>query len=160
MLSKFVAYLNRITELVAGFMMIVMVAVIFVQVFARFVLSTGFGWAEELARFLFIWCVFLGASIGVYYNAHLGIEALVKHFAPAGRKAAALIGHLLCVILFCHLIGYGWKILPIVGRQISPGLGVSMAWPYAAILVGGALMLLHTVVVIVRLVARKEGGRA
>lgn len=159
MLHKAVAYLNSITEVIAGCMLVVMVVVIFAQVFARFILDTGFGWGEELARFLFIWCVFLGASIGVYHKAHLGIEAVTKHFSPSNRVKAAICSHLLCIVLFCHLIFYGEKTVSIVFRQASPGLDMSMGWPYAAIPISGGIMLLHTVALMAQLLTDKEGGQ-
>jgi C4-dicarboxylate transporter DctQ subunit len=147
---------NRITEWVACILTVVMVIAALVQVFARFVLSMGFGWTEELARYLFIWCVFLGASIGMHHKAHLGIEALVRCFSSRWRKIASLISYILCLVLFAHMIWYGVKILPIIARQTSPGLQISLAWPYTAIVLSGALMTLHTIADMIRLINTKE----
>jgi TRAP-type C4-dicarboxylate transport system permease small subunit len=156
---RIASMVNKFTERVACVLMVLMVLSAILQVVGRFVFSQGYGWTEELSRYLFIWCVFLGSSIAMHYNAHLGIEALIKHFSPEWRKIIAWISCILCLILFAHMIGYGCKMLPIIGRQTSPGLGVSMAWPYSGIVIGGALMALHTVAEMIRLKSAKEEGK-
>jgi C4-dicarboxylate transporter DctQ subunit len=152
---RIASMVNKFTEWLACALTAAMVLSALGQVIGRFAFSVGFGWTEELARYLFIWCVFLGSSIGIHYNAHLGIEALVKYFSPEWRKTVALISCVLCLVLFAHMIGYGCKIMPIIARQVSPGLGVSLAWPYSGIVIGGVLMALHTVAEIIRLVTAK-----
>src|SRR5699024_7868900 len=51
------------------------VAVIFLQVFMRFVLSDSLSWSVELARDAFIWMIYICVSDGVKKQQHLDVVA-------------------------------------------------------------------------------------
>ncbi len=150
--------LCRLIEYLLAVLLAVMTAVIFMQVFCRFVLSTGFAWSEELARYLFIWMCMLGASIAVYRKENLGISVFVGMLPAPCRKLCRLLVEVGCLVLFAHIVWYGWKILPIVGRQSSASLEVSMIIPYAAVFASGILMGVSTLIAIAEIVSGKEGA--
>ena len=41
-----------------------MTLILAVQVFMRYVMGASLSWSEELARYLFIWLIYLGISFG------------------------------------------------------------------------------------------------
>jgi len=45
--------------------------VVFVQFITRYVFNDSASWAEEIARYLLIGTVFVGATIGVVKNNHI-----------------------------------------------------------------------------------------
>jgi TRAP-type transport system small permease protein len=58
-------------------------AVVFYQFFTRYVLNDSASWTEEIARYLLIGTVFVGASIGVAKNNHIQVDMLYRYL-PAG----------------------------------------------------------------------------
>ena len=61
---KIIRWLDQhVEELLLTIFSSVMVAVIFVQVVMR-QLNSSLSWSEELARFCFIWLIYLGISYG------------------------------------------------------------------------------------------------
>ena len=44
--------------------MTVMLVVVTLQVWYRFVLNDPLAWSEELARYLFVWSSFIGSAVG------------------------------------------------------------------------------------------------
>ncbi|WP_308215409.1 TRAP transporter small permease subunit [Sinobaca sp. H24] len=67
---KVLRYLDEhLEEVLLVIFTLTMVIVIGLQVFMRFVLSSSLGWSEELARYCFIWLVYIGISYGVKNNA-------------------------------------------------------------------------------------------
>ena len=63
---KIVKWLDRhIEEVLLIVLSTVMLGIIGVQIFMRFILGSSLGWSEELARYCFIWLVFIGVSYGV-----------------------------------------------------------------------------------------------
>ena len=74
----FIKRLNKITEFITMFFLIVMVLLVFVQIISRVIIGSSFSWTEEVARYLMIWVAFLGASFAFQYAAHMSIEVLVK----------------------------------------------------------------------------------
>lgn len=56
-------------------------ATVFYQFFTRYVLNDSAAWTEEIARYLLIGVVFIGASIGVSKNNHIQVDFFFK-FMP------------------------------------------------------------------------------
>ena len=56
---------------------------VFYQFFTRYVLNDSASWTEEIARYLLIGTVFVGASIGVVRNNHIQVDLLYRYL-PAG----------------------------------------------------------------------------
>jgi TRAP-type C4-dicarboxylate transport system permease small subunit len=51
---------------------------VFYQFFTRYVLNDSASWTEEIARYLLIGTVFVGASIGVARNNHIQVDLLYR----------------------------------------------------------------------------------
>ncbi len=124
--------------------MIVMLAIIFMQVITRYIFGFSFEWSEELARFLFVWVVFLGSALIMGEDGHLAVELLPRILN--GTKPGFLLS------LFINACGYvfillliiqGWKMTETMTFQTSPGLGLPMSYVYAIMPVSGVLMLMY-----------------
>lgn len=65
---------------------------VFYQFVTRYVLNDSAAWTEEIARYLLIGTVFVGASIGVAKNNHIQVDLLYRYL-PAGvaRALATLV---------------------------------------------------------------------
>jgi TRAP-type C4-dicarboxylate transport system permease small subunit len=51
---------------------------LFLQVFTRYVLNDPLSWTEEVARYLYVYIVFLGASAAISDRTHVGIDYFAK----------------------------------------------------------------------------------
>ena len=59
---------------------------VFYQFFTRYVLNNSASWTEEIARYLLIGTVFVGAAIGVVKNNHIQVDLLYRYL-PRRRRA-------------------------------------------------------------------------
>ena len=65
-------------------------ATVFYQFFTRYVLNDSASWTEEIARYLLIGVVFVGAAIGVAKNNHIQVDLLYRYLpARAVPRAGA-----------------------------------------------------------------------
>ena len=87
--GRWLAWLMRMTEYVAGAVLAVDVGVVFVSVIYRYFLHDPFDWAEEVARALMIVQVFFGAATVLARSQHVGVD-LFRGMLPA-RWQPALI---------------------------------------------------------------------
>ena len=78
--------IDRAVKLVIIVTMGVMVAIVSAQVLARYALSSGIGWADEISRLTFVWSIFLAIPLGTRLRAHIGIELLTSRL-PANLRA-------------------------------------------------------------------------
>ena len=96
-------------------LMLALVGDVFLGVFSRYILQATFQWYDEVARLCFIWIVFLGAAVAVKRGMHFRMR----------------------------LVAGGYGIYPIAQRQVTDALEISMLWFYAALPVGGALIIFY-----------------
>ncbi|WP_078553440.1 TRAP transporter small permease [Bacillus alkalicellulosilyticus] len=119
----------------------VMVVVIFLQVFMRYVMENSLSWSEELARFCFIWLVYIGISYGVKKQRHIKVDALLLLFKEKGKLVFNIISNLLFLAFAIFVVFYGYdmsqKLLQF--GQTSPALKIPMGFVYLAAPVGMAL---------------------
>jgi TRAP-type C4-dicarboxylate transport system permease small subunit len=86
----------------------------FLCVIAQVVLRYFFGdpltWSDELARYLFVWCAFVGWIIAARKRSHLGIALVAERSPPRVKAAIELVGALAAVAFAGVLLYYGLQI--------------------------------------------------
>jgi hypothetical protein len=63
-------------------------ATVFYQFFTRYALNDSASWTEEIARYLLIGTVFVGAAIGVAKNNHIQVDLLYRYLPARGARDA------------------------------------------------------------------------
>jgi TRAP-type C4-dicarboxylate transport system permease small subunit len=118
--------LIRITDLASALCVVAMVAIVAVQIVLRYVFAHPFVWADELANWLFVWVIYLGASVLVRYDAHLRVEILIDRLSPRVNQWRALFVNLLVLafllLLFVQTVG----LLRKFGTTLSAAMKVPM----------------------------------
>jgi TRAP-type C4-dicarboxylate transport system permease small subunit len=146
--------------LLLGFYALI-VAVISIEVFRRFVLSYSSVWGEEAARYSFIYLVWIGASAAVRDRAHIRIDVIAHRLSARGRAALYLFGDFATVVL--AVIAFYWSLKPIFTSiqfgSVTHGLRVSQAWFFAAVPLGFAMMLFRLIQSVCRDVRDMRAGR-
>lgn len=135
---------NAIKGAVATSIFLIM-AIICVQVFFRFVLNSALPWPEEASRFLMIWALFIGGAYAFMDNEHASITFLSKRF-PLKLSIAVNVFNNLVIIFFLSVIIYGGhQQMDRLGGMTTGALGISRAIPYAAIPVSCILYILFAI---------------
>jgi len=81
-----------------SWLMVLSVAILVIpvslQIFSRYTaLIPSYIWTEEMARFLFIWTIMMGAMIGVRESTHFEVDVWPR-MSPRGEAFARLLGRL------------------------------------------------------------------
>jgi len=117
----------------------VMVAVVSAQVVARYGFNTGIGWADEVARLAFVWCVFLGMAVAVRARAHIGLDLLT---ANAIRPLRAVLGRVVPLACAALSLLVAWESALIAAGQWDErmiSLELSSGWFLVPVALGGLL---------------------
>src|ERR1043166_1764607 len=105
----------------------------FACVLAQVVLRYGFDrplvWSDELARYLFVWCAFLGWIIAARRRSHLAISVLADRCGPRGRALFGLVASAAALVFAALLFGYG---IQITKRNVDVDT-VALFFPFALI---------------------------
>jgi TRAP-type C4-dicarboxylate transport system permease small subunit len=137
------------------------VIVIFMEVFRRFVLSYSSIWAEEIARYAFIYVSWIGASAAIKERAHIRIDVILPLVGERTRAVLMIFGDL--VTLALAVVAFWWSLESVLVSMkfgsVTHGLRISLAWFLAAVPFGFALMFYRLVQSIVRDVGDLRAGR-
>lgn len=135
--------LKYFEEFVAGVFMVVMSLTTFANVLARYFFNSPIQWAEELARYSFIWVVFMGAVLCTKRRRHIAIDVLLAAL-PAWVAAWVRLLADLCTLGIALIIAYyGWK-LTAAATQITATLHVPHYVVYVVVPASAVLIFLHT----------------
>jgi len=136
---------------------VAMVVVTLAQVVFRYVLGAPLPWSEELARYCFVWIVFLGGAIGLERGIHLGVDLFVNLLPPRLRTSLDVLSN---VLIGCFAAAVVYASFPVIGMNLmqhSPAMGVQMSWIYIAIPISMVLIIVITVERIVNIVRSRAG---
>jgi len=145
--------------------MTVMLGLIFFQVVSRYVFGFSLEWSEELARFLFVWTVFLGSALIMGESGHLAVRLLPEKLSGTWAGISLDLFINACSYIFILLlIVQGGKMTETMTFQTAPGLGISMSWVYAVLPLSGLLMILYLgketlrILAAARALSERKGG--
>lgn len=118
----------------------VMAAVVFYQVYTRYVLSDSAGWTEEIARYFLVAVVFIGASMSVRKNNHIQVDYFYRLMPRAmGRILSVAVDVLRCLFLG-YAVWLNWLLIQRIGSQQMAVIDLPVGWVFGAMLFGFTLM--------------------
>jgi TRAP-type C4-dicarboxylate transport system permease small subunit len=158
MLDKLFTGLRAVLYWFSVAAMSVMLVVIFAQVVSRYVFNWTPEWSEELARYLFVWVVFIGSALIMGESGHLAVQFVPNHFkGTAAGKFLEIVINLSGYVFILILLTQGAKMTRVMTFQMSPGMEIPMSWVYAVIPLSSALMLLYLIKDTVRIFKGRSG---
>lgn len=119
--------------------------VVFTQFFTRYVLNDSASWTEEIARYLLIGTVFVGASIGVAKNNHIQVDFLYRYLPAAFAKWLSRLVDLLRVAFFFAMTWLTVLMMQKMGNYQMTIIDLPMNIVYGVCLFGFAAMAVRSV---------------
>ena len=119
--------LDKIEEAICIVCLLAMTALVFANVFSRYVLHLSLSFSEEITTNLFVLLSMMGTAIAARRRAHLGLSILTDAVSPKLRRALLVFGFGLATVFSLAVFFYGIKMVRneyILG-QVTP----SMQWP-------------------------------
>lgn len=127
---RFRVQLDRLEAYFAVVLFVVMMIVVTLQVVTRLI---GFplSFTEELARFLYIWIVYLGMSYAIRQKLNIRLNIVIDKLSPKGQFALETINHILEFALMAALLIWSVRYMDFLGISKSPALGI----PFVAVFI-------------------------
>lgn len=131
---------------VASVSLVVMAGITAVQVFNRYVLQSSLDWSEELARYLFIWAVYVGCSYATQMDRHLEVTIIRTMFKGKFARPVTIFSSIITVVfcIFSTVLGIKFVIFLAGTGQKTPALEISAYWVYLCMPVGLGFMGIRT----------------
>ena len=108
------------------------------QIFSRYTeLIPSYIWTEEMARFLFVWMIMIGAMLGIHENRHFEVDVWPR-LAPRPQAALRLVSHLAVLVFALVFVWAGIEFTCFAWNRISelaelPLWLIHIAWPVTGV---------------------------
>ena len=119
------------------------VSTIFLEVVRRSVFAYSSIWAEEIARYAFIYVAYIGASAAIKERAHIRIDLILHLFSDRMKALVFIFGDIVTLVLAVLAIYMSMEsvLTSLNFGSVTHGLRVSQAWFLAAVPLGFAMMV-------------------
>lgn len=146
-MRKLVKHLdNRIEIYFASVFLLVFTFLTILQVIMRYVFNNPLSWSEELARFAFIWFVYISGSYAVKFQRHVRLSFVDKLPQPLNlvfQMLALLIW--LSFLIFVDIYSFEVISLMYTSNQYSPANHIPIYIMYYSVALGAILMSIRVI---------------
>lgn len=113
-------------EYLIGAILVALIVSVSCNVVGRALFNNSLPWADELARMLFIWLVFIGAAAAFSRYEHIAVDALVRRLPLRIAHMLYLLQHLIITGLMVVMTWGGYQVLTrSSGRSAIMGVPLS-----------------------------------
>jgi TRAP-type transport system small permease protein len=88
-------------------------------------------WTEEMARFLFVWMIMIGAMVGIRDGAHFDVD-LWPELPPRANALLRVVADVFVLVMALVFIWYGIRFVQFGWDQTSELAELPMVWIFAA----------------------------
>ncbi len=105
MFRKITYWYGRLLTGLLAFSVAVLIVPVSLQIFSRYTdLIPSYIWTEEMARFLFIWMIMIGAMLGVREGTHFEVDL----WPQMGTRATALLNLVSGAFVLVLALVFAW----------------------------------------------------
>lgn len=161
-MKKFIKILTNIENGIMVTTFAVMVMSSFAQVVNRNIFKLPITWFDEVSTYSMIYMALIGTELGLRDGTQIAVTALVDKLKGRFKQMVEIIAKVVVLIFSSTILISGVKM---VGKQIETGqtsaaLGLSMAVPYAALVISFGMIVLvqaiTTVEMIINIIKEKS----
>lgn len=139
---------------VIGWLITIMAAVLIIVVFSnvigRYFFHFALAWAEETARFLFIWLSFLGAVLANANYGHMHLDIFVRWAPRKVGQLMVLAANLIILVILGLVVDGGITMTVQNYNWQTPALEISYGLVYSIAPIACFIMILQTLARIYR----------
>ena len=118
---------------------------VFYQFFTRYALNNSASWTEEIARYLLIGVVFVGASISVAKNNHIQVDLLYRYLPAPLCRALALLVDVLRIAFLGSMSVFTVQMMQKMGPLPMTIVDLPTNIVYSVVLFGFVVMTLRSI---------------
>lgn len=143
--DRFLDTICYVNTVITGVMLVFLTVIFGWLVFGRYVLNATPTWVEQIALLLVVYIGFLGASVGIHKNTHLGV-AVFKELSPAPvRRVFEFLSHSILTVFGLIMVIYGYKLTIFKWDAKIPLIQLSEGWRSLPIMLSGICIFLFSI---------------
>lgn len=120
-------------------------AVVFTQFITRYAFNDSASWTEEIARYLLIGTVFVGAAIGVAKNNHIQVDLLYRYLPHGAARVLSTFVDVARIAFFAAMVWFTVQMMMKMENYKMTIVDLPMNIVYGVCLFGFVGMMLRSV---------------
>lgn len=100
--------LYRLSIWVAGIALIIMVVVIPMGIFARYIQNDGLSWPEPVAILCMVTFTFIGAAASYRSGSHIAVSMVTDRLSATSKKVCLFLVDLLMIVISLFILIYSY----------------------------------------------------
>jgi TRAP-type C4-dicarboxylate transport system permease small subunit len=133
-------------EWVTGTFFLVLFLLNILRIFLRYFLGVAWLWEPDFSRLLFIWIVFIGATVLYVGKGHLVVDYFLNRTQPKTRERMHFMIDLMTVIFLVVLVLKGIEVTKVRMRIPFDTWDLPTGYAYIAVPICGAIMIIVALV--------------
>jgi TRAP-type C4-dicarboxylate transport system permease small subunit len=151
-LNKFLVFLERF---LGSSLLFIILILLTVSVFSRYVLRKPITWTDELSTFLFMFMTFLGASYAINQKAELIVNVLYERFPRFQKPLDYFLDFSRGLAAITLIIsGYKYYVAEKTLQTLTPLCQIPYHWVASLVGIFGILVLIKSIYSILELIKR------
>lgn len=154
-------FLNKIENYLGITLVIMLIFLLSIQVISRYIFNNPLGWTEELARYSYIWMIFIGTVLATREREHVRVELLKVFISEKTWNILTLFNDFIILVFWLFLIPASFKYATFAMNIDASGFGFPMFYVFVSLPIAGVLCMIHTVINMVdeyKKITRKENN--
>lgn len=152
-------YLENLGVITSGISLVIMVIVVLMGVFYRYVLNNPLLWSEELSRYMMIWMAFLALISACKTNDNIAL-LFVRNLLPKKIQVIIKYFNRFLIICFLYIIAvYGYSGALRGMRQYSASLNVPLGIFFIVIPISAILVIIQIIFMMILELSRYKESK-
>jgi TRAP-type transport system small permease protein len=137
-LKRITAAYSRLLSWLLATSVAILIIPVSLQIFSRYTsLIPSYIWTEEMARFLFVWMIMIGAMIGIRESTHFDVDVWPR-LGPRASALLKIISSVFVLVFALVFIWWGWEFTRFAWNRTSeladlPLWLIHIAWPLTGV---------------------------
>lgn len=141
-------WLGRAEQAAGVVLLGVVLALVLIQVFQRYLPGGGWAWTGEIARYAMVWTTFFMAGYLLAHDQHIAIKVVDYFLSVRALAGVKLFGHVLIAVTCTVAVYATYDFMQHDRGQVTAAAQIPLAVIYAVVAFGFASTALRAVVVI------------
>ena len=133
-------------EWVAGTLFLALFLLNILRIFSRYFLGVAWLWEPDFSRLLFIWVVFIGATVLYVGKSHLVVDYFLHRMQPKTRERMHFVIDLTTTVFLVVLFLKGIEVTKVRMRIPFDTWDLPTGYAYVAVPICGAIMIIVSLV--------------
>ena len=143
MLQRIEEILTKVVIGVCAIQGMVLVALMGVEVFYRYIVGRALSWPEEVAGIVFVWFTLLGIAVVMKDDNHISFDFIIKRLPKMAAKGVAVFSFLIIMAYAVAMIYAGYAYSKMFSFETTPAANINLIWVNISVPLSGGLIFLY-----------------